>query len=265
MIIHWNVEPEIFRIGSFALRYYSLMFGLAFLSNYLLLEKIFKKEHKPIILLDDLLMYIFIAVVVGSRLAHCIFYGYDETLGYNIYFHDPIQIFKVWEGGLASHGALVGIVLAVYLFVRKHKEVTFFWVIDRICIVAALACCFIRIGNFFNSEIVGKYTDGSWGIVFEQLGETAPRIPVMLFESISYLIFFFWAIHYYYKKEGKLVPGKMLAIFFIVMLTIRFFWEFFKESEIIFMGMNHGQLLSIPIIIAGFILYFYVNKRNAVA
>lgn len=265
MILHWNVEPEIFRIGPFALRYYSLMFGLAFLSNYLLMEKMFKKEHKDVLLLDDLLMYIFIAVVVGSRLAHCIFYGYDESLGYNIYFRDPIQILKVWEGGLASHGALVAIVLAVYLFVRKHKEVTFFWVIDRICIVAALSCSFIRIGNFFNSEIVGNYTNGNWGVVFEKLGETAPRIPVMLCESFSYLLFFFWAYQYYHKKEGKLVPGKMLSIFFVVMLAIRFFWEFFKESEIIWGGMNHGQLLSIPIILVGIILYFYVNKKYAVA
>ncbi len=265
MIFHWNVEPEIFRIGPFALRYYSMMFGLAFFSNYILLEKIFKKEQKDVALLDDLLMYIFIAVVVGSRLAHCIFYGYDDSLGYNVYFHNPIEILKVWEGGLASHGALIGIVIAVYLFVRKHRDVTFFWVIDRICVVAALSCGFIRIGNFFNSEIVGNYTDGSWGVVFQQLGETAPRIPVMLFESFSYFLFFVWAYWYYYKKDGKLVPGMMLATFFVVMLTFRFFWEFFKESEILFMGMNHGQLLSIPIIMAGIVLYFYVNKKYAVA
>jgi phosphatidylglycerol:prolipoprotein diacylglycerol transferase len=265
MPFHWNVEPEIIKLGPLAIRYYSLLFGLAFMLDYFIFEKFFKKAGYKAEYLDDLLMYIFVAVVVGSRLGHVIFYGNEDNLGYNYYYRNPIEILKVWKGGLASHGALAGIVIAVFLFIRKHPQFTYWWILDRIAIVAALSGTLIRIGNFFNSEIVGKYTDGSWGVVFMQNNETMPRIPIMLFESFSYFLFFIWAIRYYYKKDGNITPGFMTSMFFTVILALRFFWEFFKESDIIAFGMNQGQLLSIPVFIVGIFLMIYTLKKQRIA
>lgn len=276
-IMHWNVAPEIVSFElfgrEFALRWYSLLFGLAFLLGYQIFVYIFRNEKKDESHLDDLLMYMFIAVVVGARLGHVIFYGTQDGHGVNPYFENPIEILKVWEGGLASHGAIFSILPAMYLFTRKHKGYSYMWLMDRICWVVALAAFLIRLGNFFNSEIVGLPTDGSWGIIFDRnlmpngMPEIFPRVPIMLFESISYLMVFLLISFIYVKTKGQFREGLIFGLFFTLMLALRFIWEIWKDDVIVWGGMNNGQLLSIPFFLFGLAIlaYVYLKPSNSKA
>jgi prolipoprotein diacylglyceryl transferase len=195
-------------------------------------------------------MYMLIATVVGARLGHVLFYEPASYLAH------PLDILKIWQGGLASHGAAIGIIVALYLFSRKTRQ-PFFWVIDRIVIVVALSGFFIRTGNLFNSEIYGNVTDLSWGFIFERAGETLPRHPTQIYEGLTYLALFFFLLWYYYKKDGKPRPGLLFALFLIVVFGFRLLVEFIKEPQVAFessMALNMGQLLSIPLVIAGIVI-----------
>jgi len=187
--------------------------------------------------------------VIGARLGHCLFYNPSY------YLSNPIEIFKVWEGGLASHGAAIGILIAVYLFSKKKKNYSFLWIIDRIVIVVALAGTFIRLGNLFNSEIIGKPTDVSWAFIFTAVDDL-PRHPTQLYESISYLIIFLILLFIYYKGLEKDRGGFLFGLFLVLIFTFRFFVEFLKENQSAFergMILDMGQILSIPFVIAGII------------
>jgi phosphatidylglycerol---prolipoprotein diacylglyceryl transferase len=250
-IIHWTTDPILFNLGNFSIRYYSLLFGMAFFVGYYVFSYIFKNENKKLEDLDNLLIYMFVAVVVGSRLGHCLFYDFHYY-----FIENPLEIFMPWKGGLASHGAAVGIFAGMYLFSRKYKY-PYVWVLDRIGIVIALAGLFIRTGNFFNHEIVGMPTDGTWGVIFyfcdEDGGIPTPRIPVQLFEAVCYFGIFAFLMAYYLRHKGKVQPGVMSGWFLTLTFVARFIMEFMKESPIIFMGMKNGQLLSIPLIIIGIV------------
>ena len=158
--INWNVNPEIFRIGSFAVRWYGLLFVSSFIFGFFLLKKVWEREGYPIETLDKLTMYMMVSTIIGARLGHCLFY----QPGY--YLSHPLEILKIWEGGLASHGAALGIIIGIYIFVRKYKQFRFLWVIDRVVLVVALSGFFIRSGNLMNSEIYGKPTYSSFGFVY---------------------------------------------------------------------------------------------------
>jgi phosphatidylglycerol:prolipoprotein diacylglycerol transferase len=263
LIFHWKVNPEIANIfGVYPLRYYSLMFGIAFFLGFYIIEYIFKKEKKNVEHLDALLITMFLSTVIGARLGHCLFYDF------NYYFvQHPLEILQVWKGGLASHGAAIGILLGLFIFQRKHREYTYLWVVDRIVIVVALAGVFIRIGNFFNHEIVGITTDGTWGVIFyhnsdEPEGMHVPRVPIQLFESISYLILFFILAFTYLKKNVRLPDGLLLGIFLVGCFGTRIVNEIWKDSPITFLGMRNGQLLSIPLVLIGIVLIFLALKRE---
>lgn len=157
--IVWDPSPEIFSIGSFTIRWYSLLFALGFVFGYMIMKIMFKKENVPVKLLDKLATYMVIATIIGARLGHCMFYEPEH------YLANPIDILKIWEGGLASHGAAIGILIALYLFARKSKK-SYFWTLDRIVIVVALAGCLIRTGNLMNSEIYGNETQTTSGFVY---------------------------------------------------------------------------------------------------
>lgn len=263
--LHWNIEPEIFSIGSFGLRYYALCWVLAFVVSYVLMLELFKKAGKSQELLDQLTVYIFLGTLIGARLGHCFFYDFDY---YKDHLLEIVLPFKIENGsflftgfaGLASHGAAVGILTSMYLFVRKYK-LDYIWLADRLVLVVPIAGAFIRLGNFFNSEMVGNPTDLPWGIVFEKL-DMIPRHPGQLYEAIAYLIIFFilWAI---YKRKQVLKPGSLFGIFMVLLFGARFFLEYFKldqvdfESEMLF---NMGQFLSIPFIMLGF--YFIFRKNS---
>jgi prolipoprotein diacylglyceryl transferase len=212
--------------------------------------RIFQKEKIPEALLDQLSMYMLISTVVGARLGHVLFYEPAEYLAH------PLDILKIWQGGLASHGAAIGIIFALYLFSRKTRQ-PFLWVIDRIVIVVALSGFFIRMGNLFNSEIYGNITNMPWGFIFSRAGEELPRHPTQIYEGLCYLVLFFYLLWYYFQKDGKPRPGFLFGSFLVILFSARLVIEFLKEPQVNFensMALNMGQLLSIPFIIAGIVI-----------
>jgi len=262
LYIIWNVSPEIFPGTSVPVRWYGLFFVIAFYLGYIILHRMFKKEHVDIKLLDSLTMYMLIATILGARLGHCLFYEPEY------YLKNPIEILYVWQGGLASHGAAITIIIALILFVRKYKEINFFWLIDRIVIVVALAGFWIRMGNLMNSEIIGKQTNLPWGFVFsrlEVLGITGPHHPSQIYEALSYLLIFLILLWFYLKKNRQPKKGIIFSVFLISLFMVRFLIEFLKENQVAFenqMKLNLGQLLSLPFIVLGIILLFILNKKQ---
>jgi phosphatidylglycerol---prolipoprotein diacylglyceryl transferase len=255
--IHWNVNPEIFPLGGLSVRWYGLLFAASFYFGYMLFTRFFKLENIKVEVLDRLTIYMAIGTVVGARLGHCLFYEPSYYLSH------PIEIIKVWHGGLASHGAALGILTALYLFSRKEKK-SYFWVLDRIVITVALSGFFIRLGNLMNSEIYGHETSLPWGFIFERVGENVPKHPTQIYESLSYLFIFVLLYKLYYKYKGYPKEGLLFSLFLILTFTMRFLIEFLKNDQVDFeknMSLNMGQLLSIPFVLCGALLLFYVYKK----
>lgn len=258
--VTWNVSPEIFSIGSLHIRWYGLLFASAFVAGYLIFTRMFKKEGVPMELLDKLTLYMVLGTIIGARLGHCFFYEPEY------YLRNPIEILKTWHGGLASHGAAIGILLALYLFCRKSKK-SYFWILDRIVIVVALAGLFIRTGNLMNSEIYGVQTNLPWGFVFVRVGEVLPKHPTQLYEGLSYFFIFCLLYFLYEKKISKLKEGTLFSLFLILVFVARFLIEFVKEDQETFestMSLNMGQLLSIPFVLTGVLIlvWLYVIKKD---
>ncbi|MBM2815833.1 MAG: lgt [Ignavibacteria bacterium] len=256
--IHWNISPEIFSIGPVHIRWYGLLFALAFILGYQILFYIFKIENKSQKQLDSLTIYMVIGTIFGARLGHCLFY---EP---NIYLANPIEILYVWHGGLASHGAAIGILLSLWLYLRKNREFNFLWMVDRLVIVVALAAFFVRLGNFFNSEILGLPSTVPWAVVFERI-DKFPRHPAQLYEGITYLLLFIVLLSIYIKNKVNLRLGLTTGIFLTSMFTMRFLIEYVKEYQAEFestLPLDMGQFLSIPFIILGIIFLFVSLKRN---
>lgn len=254
--VRWNVNPELFHIGPIQVRWYGLLFAASFYFGYLLFTRFFKLENVKIEVLDRLTIYMAVGTVVGARLGHVFFYEPKE------YLSNPIEIFKVWHGGLASHGAAIGIPLALYFFSRKEKR-SFLWVIDRVVITVALSGFFIRTGNLMNSEIYGVQTSLPWGFIFERVGENLPKHPTQIYEALSYLLIFVLLYKLYYKAKGKPKEGLLLALFLILTFTMRFIIEFIKNPQVDFeksMSLDMGQWLSIPLVLGGIALLLYVNR-----
>jgi len=181
--------------------------------------------------------------------------GWDTAFFYepSYYLSNPVEILKIWKGGLASHGAAIGILIALWLFVRKEKK-DYTWIIDRIAIVVALSGFLIRMGNLMNSEIYGVETNLPWGFVFLRNGETAPKHPTQIYEGLAYLLIFFLLHRLYWRKKGEHIQGLLISLLMILVFTARFFIEFLKEDQVAFestMKLNMGQLLSIPFVLAG--------------
>ncbi|MBE0649841.1 MAG: prolipoprotein diacylglyceryl transferase [Bacteroidales bacterium] len=266
--IIWNVNPEIFSIpesvpvlGGFSVRWYGLFFAIGFVLGYIILQKIFKREGIEQKLTDDLFTYMFIFTILGARLGQVLFY---EP---HYYFTHPIEILKIWHGGLASHGAAVGILLGLYLFARRYKR-PYIWVLDRIAIVVPLAGFFIRMGNLMNSEIFGYPTHLPWGFIFVRAMEpnlrVGPHQPTQIYEGLAYLLIFFFIFNYYKKHRTHLKPGKLFGFFSLLIFLARFLIEFLKEPQEIWeqhMLLDMGQLLSIPLIILGIALIIWSSKQ----
>lgn len=260
-MIEWNVSPEIFSLGPLSVRWYGVLFALSFIIGFQIVHWMYKKEHKPETDLNDLIWYMILGTVIGARLGHCLFYNP------NFYLSHPIEILKVWQGGLASHGAAIGILIALFFYSRKKKDQPFLWVLDRIVVAVALGGALIRLGNLFNSEIIGKPADLPWAFIFVQINEKVPRHPAQLYESIAYLISFFILFFYYKKNVGKFKEGFIFGLFMILVFTFRFFVEFLKENQSSFektMTLNMGQILSIPLILAGIYLIFRKPKKQII-
>jgi len=259
--VTWNPDPEIFRIGNFAVRWYGLLFASAFFFGYLVFLKIYKKEGISVQLLDKLTVYMAVGTIIGARLGHCLFY----EPGY--YLSNPIEILKIWRGGLASHGAAIGILVALYYYSRNIRR-PYFWILDRIVIVVALGGFFIRMGNLMNSEIYGVGTSLPWGFIFVAAGETMPKHPTQIYEGLSYLAIFVLLYVLYRKQEGKLRPGVFFSIFLILLFAVRFLIEFIKEVQVDFetgMTLNMGQWLSIPFVLTGIVLFILSFRKKPVS
>ncbi|MGA2297220.1 MAG: prolipoprotein diacylglyceryl transferase [FCB group bacterium] len=255
--IYWGSSPEIFSIGPVSIRWYGLLFSLGFVIGYQILSWIFKNENKSQKDLEVLTVFMIIGTVVGARLGHCLFYEPSY------YLANPVEILKVWKGGLASHGAALGILISLILYCRKVKTINLIWIFDRIVIVIALSACLIRLGNFMNSEIIGKAASIPWAVVFLRV-DHIPRHPAQLYESISYLILFFILFFIYRKKKSAIAPGTLVGIFLTFLFVMRFILEFFKERQVSFeasLPLDMGQLLSIPFIITG--IYFLIRARRS--
>lgn len=265
LAVEWAVSPEIFSIGPVTIRYYSILFVSGFIIGYYIFTRFFKREGLPDFLLDPLLYTLLIAAVVGARLGHCLFYEPEY------YLARPIEILKVWEGGLASHGGAVGILIAIWYYVKKYGkryDFDYLWLMERIGIATALAGALIRLGNLMNSEIYGNPTDLPWGFIFVLRGETLPKHPTQLYEALAYLITFAILMHLYWRMLPKLKKGTLFGTFLIGIFGARFFIEFVKEPQVAFeqgMALNMGQLLSIPFVLAGvaLIVYGYVTGKPA--
>lgn len=256
-MIHWNIDPELIALGPFHFRWYGVLFALGFIAGYYVLGWMFRREGRREEDLNRLLIYTMIGVVVGARLGHCIFYDPQ------FYFTHPIEMLKVWEGGLASHGAAMGIIIAFLLYVRRTKDMSFWWLADRAAVVIPIAAMCVRIGNFFNSEIVGLPTNGAWGVVFQRY-DSVPRHPVVLYEAAAYLVLFLLLFMLYKKGNVLRTPKLNAGIFVTGLFTARFFLEFFKTGQSTLdpsMPITMGQLLSLPLVIFGIWLIFASRRK----
>ena len=267
--IDWAPNETLFKIGSFGIHYYSLMFVIAFGLGYYIMKKIFENEKIPIEYLESLFVYMVVSILLGARLGDVFFYSWDYYQDHLLEILLPIK--ETPNGysftgfrGLASHGAVIGVLTGIYLYKRKFKEKKLIWLLDRMTIPIALGATFVRFGNFFNSEIVGKYTGSNFGVVFLNNRETLPRHPAQLYEAFCYLVLFF-ALRLVFKSGRNRKPGQLFGIFFTGMFSIRFLIEFVKESqggfEEVMPFFSTGQWLSIPLIIIGF---FFIIRKNSV-
>ena len=267
LAIHWNVDPVIINIGSFGLRWYSLGFLVAFLLGYYIIERMFKQENVKEDYLGSLFLYIFLAILIGARLGHCLFYepDYFLTSEHWVEIVWPFQNgrFTGFQG-LASHGAAIGILVGLWLYQRKYG-LNLWWFLDRLVVVVALGGAFVRLGNLFNSEIYGVETSLPWGFVFERNGETVPKHPTQLYESLSYFLIFGVSIWYYIRKKGHFKTGTIFGWWLVALFGVRLLIEFVKNDQVDFeagMVLNMGQLLSLPFIIGGFTIAWLAYKEK---
>lgn len=263
-IINWNVDSEIFWIAnSFPVKYYGLLFACGLLLGFYIVKRIYIKEDIPVQDLDNLLVYIVFGTLLGARLGHCFFYEPAYFLKNPIEILLPIK--KVGEtykfigyAGLASHGGTVGVFIAILMYCKKFK-VNMLWILDRIAIGVPVTAAFIRLGNFMNSEIYGKPTNGNWGVIFQK-DDFIPRHPTQLYEAFSYLLIFTILFVIYKSKIAAKNNGILFGIFLTLLFLARFIIEFFKENQVDFengMTLNMGQMLSIPFIIIGLMIIIW--------
>jgi prolipoprotein diacylglyceryl transferase len=246
----WDFDPIALNLGPFQIHWYGICFALAITSGYYLMTSIFKKEGKNLEELDALLYYLVVGIIVGARLGHCLFYEPE------LYLSHPIEILKIWKGGLASHGAVVGLFLAVYTFSKKNPKFSFFYLFDRLSVCAMPASALIRLGNFFNSEIIGQPTQQPWGIIFKRRDLT-PRHPSQLYEMVTYFTLF--AILYLLFHKTQLRERKCFfsGLTLLLVFSARFLLEFFKTNQSEWAQstlFSAGQWLSLPLILIGVLL-----------
>lgn len=276
----WAPDPIFLQIGSLGIHYYSLMFVISFALGYQIMKRIYKNEKVSIEYLEPLFVYVVFGTLLGARLGEVFFYNWDYFQHHLIEILLPIKenpgesfFFGLIKGysfegyrGLASHGAAIGIVLSMYLYRKKYSYKSMMWILDRLVIPVALAGIFIRLGNFFNSEIVGKYTNSNFGVVFQNRGESFPRHPAQLYESIGYLIVFIVLWRIYWKTEKKELNGYLFGMFLTLIFGVRFLVEFVKESQGGFENVlgvfSTGQWLSIPLIIIGITIVLTKKRKN---
>jgi len=255
--VYWDVRPVLISLGPVAIRWYGLLFAMLFAAGYLITRWQFRTESKGVTLLDDLLVYVAVGTIAGARLGHCLLYEPS------FYLSHPLQILKIWEGGLASHGGAAGVLVALWLFARRHPDLSFLWLLDRVSVPTALAACLIRLGNLFNSEILGLPTSVPWAFVFVRVS-AVPVHPVQLYESTAYLLCFLTLLGIYRRLRSKTPPGLLIGLLLVWIFMARFGLEFLKARQAEYESqftLSVGQLLSIPFILAGFVLLWCAGRK----
>ncbi len=254
--IVWNVDPEIFSLGPFHVRWYGVFFTLGFFLGYEIMAQIYRREGRNLENLSDLLLHLLLGTIIGARLGHVFLYQPDYYLSH------PWEILMIWEGGLASHGGFAGVLIALYLYLKKHRDMSFIQLADRLAIPCLLAATLIRIGNFFNSEILGIPSNLPWAVVFARV-DNIPRHPAMLYEATAYFLVFCALYVAYWKTTIIQFPGRVFGTTIATCFLARFMIEFVKENQVQFenrLPLNMGQLLSIPFILFGIYL-IYASRR----
>lgn len=256
--INWNPDPEIFRLFGISIRYYGLLWAVGIFLAYLVVHYQFRDKKIGEDKFEPLFFYCFFGILIGARLGHCLFYQPDYYLSRPVEMLLPIKFlpqggwkFTGYEG-LASHGGTIGLIIALWLYVRKTK-LNYMDVLDMIAVATPITGCFIRLANLMNSEIIGKATDVPWAFVFER-EDMIPRHPAQLYEAIAYFCFFLITMYLYKNYSKKVHRGFFFGLCLTLIFTFRFFIEFLKENQVNFedgMALNMGQWLSIPFIIIG--------------
>ena len=297
--INWNFNPDLFKIGSFPVKYYSLMYVLAFVVGLELMKRMYKKDGIPVQKLDALFIYTVIAMLLGARIGHYLFYEDDYTIA-EVFLPFKLNPFE-YTGfrGLASHGAIIGMTIAMVFYAKRVIQKPLLWILDRMVIASAPGAAFVRLGNLFNSEIVGKETGTDYGFKFirndisefkamtvtgsnnaeraydliakssrfkDVLADVPNRYPTQLYEALGYFLTFGILWYLYWKTDKKQHLGFLFGLFMVLLWSIRFIVEFYKEwqggiEEWIDLGvqLNTGQWLSIPLVLIG--LFFMFRKR----
>lgn len=280
--VTWDVDPVLVYIGDMQLRYYGIFFAATILVGFYLMRRLLRMYGFKDKVADDFLIWGVLGVVVGARLVHCFFYEPAY------YLNNPGEIIKVWKGGVASHGATIGLLTVIFIFIRKHK-MRFFELGDGVVFAAAVGATFVRFGNLFNSEIVGRVTDASWGWKFlrfvpdheqaminaanacgyDDIACLVPywpvRYPSQLIEALGgfIILMILIAVSVYCRKKNIRKPGLYSGIFITLYFTFRFFVEFIKEYQTLKEGFTMGQYLSIPFVIFGIIVFCSLFRKQA--
>ena len=295
--ITWNVDPVLFSLGNLQVRWYGLLWALGFLIGYFIMHQIYKKEKMSNDAMDKLLIYMLVSTIIGARLGHCLFYEPDY------YLSNPLKMLAVWEGGLASHGGAIGILIGLWLYVRNYNKstkkaktdlqrISYIWILDRIVVAVCLVGALIRVGNVMNHEIYGTPTSLPWGFVFlrgaEQFcgtfdnytpcnawnapcpsSEWLPCHPTGLYEAFFCLVAMGILLWMYYKRDlGHKQPGLMFGTFLIIIFGSRICIEFLKNVQVDFernMTFDMGQWLSVPFVIIGIVMivWSFIHKEKA--
>lgn len=272
-VVTWTVDPILLDYKGMTIGWYGVFFAVGLvLFGPAIMDKIWRREQLPERWLTSLFYYIIIATVVGARLGHCLFYQPEY------YLANPVEILKVWEGGLASHGGVIGIIIAVYFYSKKVSHRSMLWTFDRLCVPTGLVAGMIRMGNLMNHEIYGHPTDLPWGFRYiENIGAwragaepifSLPSHPTQIYEALCYFAIFGLCMWMYWRTNARKHVGLIFGVFMTLTFLARFFIEFLKNDQVAFeatMTLNMGQWLSVPFIIAGIaaIWYSFANKKPA--
>ncbi len=273
--IIWDPNKVFFTIAGYEVRWYGLLWCIGLLVAYFIVQWIYKREKIGREKFEPLFLYCFIGIILGARLGHCLFYEPGYFLSHPIEMFLPIRQMAdgSWKltgyAGLASHGGTAGIILALWLYVRRYK-MPILQVVDIIGVATPFTACAIRLGNLMNSEIVGKVTGSPLGFVFVQNGEDFARYPAQLYEAIAYLVLFFIGLAFYLKSRYRVGSGFYFGLCLAAIFTFRLFIEFFKEVQeqweldmVSSIGLNQGQMLSLPFMaIGGYFLYKAIRNTK---
>ena len=279
--ITWDVDPILIHFGDGGIRWYGLLWALGIYICWVMNERMYKHENCPAEWSDQLFFWITAGAIIGARLGHCLFYEwhqYGEPWHFfggeftyrNPYIEHPLWMLKIWEGGLASHGGTIGIIIAAILL-NKYKfsrypqfGTNWIWILDRLCIGVAVAGFLIRLGNLFNSEIYGGPTDLPWGFIFVRDGQTVPCHPTQIYEMLYCLATLGITYSMYWFTDARLREGLLLGVFFLIIFGVRFLLEFIKNDQEAFEAghmLNMGQWLSIPFIVLALFLIIRAYRR----